>query len=55
MEVTKQEVETLLRKVLEEFPQLWEENAIEAMGFPKRATQVTWLLHQCEEKIQLMK
>lgn len=40
VEVTKQEVETLLRKVLEEFPQLQEENAIEGMGFPKRATQV---------------
>ena len=44
VEVTKQEVETLLRKVLEEFPQLQEENAIEGMGFPKRATQVAWFL-----------
>lgn len=38
--VTKQEVEALLETVLQMFPQLSEANAIEAMGFPTRATQV---------------
>lgn len=38
--VTKEEVEGLLRKLLEAYPQFQEANALEAMGFPKRATQV---------------
>ncbi len=40
MAVTKQEVEALLETVLQMFPKLSEANAIEAMGFPTRATQV---------------
>ena len=40
MAVTKEEVEALLETVLQMFPQLSEANAIEAMGFPTRATQV---------------
>lgn len=67
--VSKQEVEQLLKQVLEKFPALQDANAIEAMGFPKRATQVSrqqtrpfpeagfrhaWIRHSLGRDVRLM-